>query len=189
MLHYVVGNGCMLGVERLVYYVHKAIFHFVVAIDYSRMVVQHYIELFIHHFIIYRQYLIDKIPFSYSAFTKIAHTVPFIYKVHTRYYIGHGVAELFNERRRYTRIYELRSANGCMIDAVLLGKESFYSLVIGQEEGVLPVCIQQAEKVGTLQQGNHVGILLAAVEQKVGHRFTGEGVAVALVNVVVAGKD
>jgi hypothetical protein len=53
----------------------------------------------------------------------------------------------------------------------------------------LSVCIQQAEKLGTLQQGNHVGVFLTAVEQEVRYRFTGEGVTVALVDVVGAGED
>ena len=49
--------------------------------------------------------------------------------------------------------------------------------------------IEQAEKVGTLQHGNHVGILLAAVEQKIRHRLAREGKAVAFVNLVGAGED
>ena len=189
MLRYLFADDFVLRVYRFVYKVYYSILHIVVSTDDSCTVVQHYVETFIDNLITYYHCPIVAIPFAQCTFAHIGSAVVPLNQVHAGNDICHRVAQFINQRRRYTCVYWSLCIFCCMVDAILLGYEFFYSIVVGQEEGVLPPCGEQPEQFGSFHQSYHMRILVATVKQKVRHCLTSEGVTIALVNLVGAGED
>ena len=166
---------------------YNTVFHFVVAVDDCRSIVYHYVVIFVGYFVVYTKIAVVHIPFCKSSFAELRCTVIALDNMCAGNDVCHRIAQVFHKRRGYSRPNGLISLFCRVVDAILFLHVFLHRRVVGQKQGVLSVGREQSQQIGAFEYICKVRILVAAVEQKVGYSLTGEGEAVALVNLVCAG--